>query len=64
MRTIMVINQKEGVRKATTALHAHALALNKISVTVIDPNSQGHLTVSRGLDSALKHAYSIEDCIK
>lgn len=74
MLTIAVINQKGGVGKTTTTVNlAHALALLKHKVTVIDLDPQSHLTAClgvyephlKGIDLALLATpqYALQDAV-
>lgn len=70
MQIIAVINQKGGVGKTTTALNlAHALALKKYKVTLLDLDPQSHLSAclgvhdpkTKGIDSVLLEQQPIQD---
>ncbi len=72
MQIIAVINQKGGVGKTTSALNlAHALALSKYKVTLIDLDPQGHLSAClgvhdpkiKGIDTALLDQQSLQENI-
>jgi len=73
MRIIAIMNHKGGVGKTTTTLNlGHALAAAGKSVTVIDMDPQGHLTIScgnaanrePGLDQLLMQQITTEAIIK
>jgi len=51
MRTIVVVNQKGGTGKTTTAVTlAHYLALHGSQVLIVDTDPQGHVAVALGLE--------------
>lgn len=50
MRTIVIVNQKGGTGKTTTAVTlAHYLALQDSQVLIVDTDPQGHVAVALGL---------------
>jgi chromosome partitioning protein len=53
MKVIAFVNQKGGVGKTTTAVSVgHGLSLAGFKVLIVDLDSQGHVSVSLGIDKA------------